>query len=788
GTTMDDSATITGNTNLNIYSTNTGAVTLGSVNGLSTVTGNLSVTASGTITATSVTAGGSGNVYLTSTGGGHNIVVGLITALGGNINLNSAGTITDQDGPSATVDILGLGLFLTTSGDVGTTTNYLNTKVGTIDDYSGTQHIGGSLYINEYDGVNLGSVNGLSTTAGSNGSIFVKTNATADGALIATQVTAGGSGNIHLTSQLGNVPTGNNNDIQIGLVTAAGGNVYLNSNRNVTDLDAGVATVDVVALGLYLQANGSVGTLADSLYTQVNTIDDMIGGDTHVNVYINNTGAVNLGSINGLSTTTGDLSVTASGTITATSVTAGGTGNVYLTSTGAGHNIVVGSIIALGGNIYLNSAGTVTDQDGPSSTVDIRGLGLFLTAGGDVGTVTNYLNTRVATIDDYSSTKHVAGNVYINEYDGVNLGSVNGLSTTAASNGSIFIKSNAVGDGVLTATSVTAGGVGNVTLTSQTGAGGGNDISVGLVTAALNNVTLISDRNIIDLDGPLTTVDIVANNLYLQAKGSVGTSVNEINTQVNYIDNNSTAVGGNVNNNIYIDQTGGVTLGSINGLSTTAGVIDFDATGTIYTGTVSAGGGYGLFLTALNGSILGLPGGLLQATANSVLEASGVIGTISSPVNVDVNGILWVWSASSQNQVSVILNGTVNSGAFTPRVEIPQPTPPGLVLLNNHLMGGGNYGSGSMNNSILSRSYGEIILALDGMDAYDSFYNKVMHPWLYRFSQPWLVNNGAKLDANTLSDAPGTVDATALNIPNLVPNGLPQPNYYIIGAPQGQDR
>jgi len=776
--TIDDRSA-SANVHNSIYINESDGVNLGAVNGLSTDMGDIHVTSAGALTASSVTAGDAGDVYLTTSSG--NIVAGLITALDDDVYLSAAGSITDGD---AGVDIYAGRLYLTAGADVGASGDYLDTKTGNIDDYSATENVAGNIYINEYDGVNLGALTstGLSTD---NGSIFVESNSVEDGTLTATLVTAGGSGDISLKSQAGAASTGNVNDVAVGLLTASGDDVILNSNDDIIDLTYDEVT-DIDASGLYLAAGGTVGGNGSGLEldTRVSTIDDISGSNVYESIYIIEYDGVSLGSVNGLTTDTGDIDITsaktAAGDMDAVSVTAGGAGNILLTTLDGGsasNNINVGLVTADDDDVSLVSDGDITDAD--TTGLDVVAASLHLQSGGAVGAAANYLDTRVANIDDYSGGT-VGTDLYISEYDGVILGALNTSTGLSTANGEIKITAAVTAAGNLTAQKLTAGGTGkDIYLTTDNGGSGSNDIGLGVVTASGDDIYLNSDWDITDSDLD-STADLISSGLYLTALGSFGGSGDpaRIETTVDTIDDY--ALGVNIAGNIYISETDTVLLGSIFGLTTDAGVIDIVIGDTTTTGTLAANGGFGIFLVSTNGDLLDLGDGGFTATAKSGLRAGGIIGTIENPYNVNVtSGGLWVWAGSQNREVSVNLRGTVVSNADTERVEIFEPSPPGLVIFNNHLMGGGNYGSGSANGSILSRGYGYINIVRN--DLIDSVYAKALQqPWGYKLLLAWAFEEGPKIDEKFMSDVPTTIDASLLNLPVLYTD-MPKPmDYYVI--------
>jgi len=175
---------------------------------------------------------------------------------------------------------------------------------------------------------------------------------------------------------------------------------------------------------------------------------------------------------------------------------------------------------------------------------------------------------------------------------------------------------------------------------------------------------------------------------------------------------------------------------------------------------------------------------MITAGAASSLRASGIIGTAVpyNPVDVDIDGDLWVWAGSKQNQVSVLTQGRVVSTAETERVEIFDPSPPGLVIHDNHLVGGGNYGSGSIGESILSRGYGEIQAARNSM--FNAYYTKALQPWGYKIIITGVVSEFNNIGEEFLNGPEVIIDGSEVGIKILPPELLIvpekfQPRYYM---------
>ena len=90
-------------------------------------------------------------------------------------------------------------------------------------------------------------------------------------------------------------------------------------------------------------------------------------------------------------------------------------------------------------------------------------------------------------------------------------------------------------------------------------------------------------------------------------------------------------------------------------------------------------------------------------------------------------------------------------------------------------MGGGNYGSGSANGSILSRGYGYLIVNANNM--FDLYYDSIYVPWTHKVVMPREIPAGAILDNDVIYGPQAIIDMSAvLDLTTL----LPKPEYYMI--------
>ena len=510
-------------------------------------------------------------------------------------------------------------------------------------------------------------------------------------------------------------------DATTGAITiangAAGGNINLTQNKNLTFISG--STINLIGVG----AGPAITTTSGGAVTFTNAgiLTINAAGDLSLDGAFLQDGA-------GLVSTAGDITTTADAITFTTGTTL--TGSIAL-SNGGGANT---------GDIWFKSSltGTTTSTENLTLTAGAGSIKMDGLVGatrlGDI-LINNAFNftpalgvsAKTLTQTTGTGTTQFSDNIDITGNIGVHNGIIN----------------------VGSAANVTSAS-GNIDLESLTG----SMALSGNLTAVGNTVTLTSAANITDTTSSDT--DITANSLTITANsGSVGASGanNQLDTDVNTI----TASAGN---NIYIYQKKAVALPSI---VATAGVVDIEAAGTITSTIVSANGGYAVNLYATSGDILDTVGGLITGTSSSTLRApSGLIGTTSNPLDVKITGSLWVLAGLQQNEVSVILIGSVNSGAATERVEIFEPAPPGLVILNNRLMGGSNYGSGSNRGSILSRGYG--YTAIIRSEILDAALEQALGPWGNNRISLWSLGLGTNVGENLLSFSPAVIDVSKYNI------------------------
>ncbi|WP_334070139.1 OmpA family protein [Burkholderia ambifaria] len=390
-----------------------------------------------------------------------NLALGNVTLNNGLSASSSSGAITQTAGTS----VAGRTLELSAVNGIGTSaaaigfntaaavsagaTPVLATTDGagnTFVETTGQVHLGGGVYnvtdtstatsstlttaANSTTGGNLSVVaagpvtTGQTVSTGGNGNINIDT--TAGSVTLSNTVTAGGSGSVRLaaatdlnvdavvSSTSGEVNArAYNGNVTLGANVSTTGDAFVQASNAITQ-NAGTLTSDAAVL----TAGTTVGSSTSPIETSVNTLALVSGGNaTVVNdkamtlaAQTSNNGSVNATTTNG-TLTVGSVSLSPTITNNAvgaslSGVAANGAGNVSLSASGTGGNIVADNNVTSGtGTIAATTSGNVTFDN--SAQMATAGT-VALTAAGDI--VNNTTNS-VDQIQANGATLTAGGNV-----------------------------------------------------------------------------------------------------------------------------------------------------------------------------------------------------------------------------------------------------------------------------------------------------------------------------------------------------------------------------------------
>ncbi|MCS7180062.1 MAG: hypothetical protein NZ891_01750 [bacterium] len=221
----------------------------------------------------------------------------------------------------------------------------------------------------------------------------------------------------------------------------------------------------------------------------------------------------------------------------------------------------------------------------------------------------------------------------------------------------------------------------------------GENIEVGYVSAG-NYVEMVAGGAIIDNNG--AGMNIVTTDLVMLAGEGIGEKGDPIETTI------SNLQAGTLTGDIYIANTGDLNLVDIQGLGFALGAADgnIDVSTTedlTISGLVAATGS--VYLYALDGDIIDnlvndatTPYDII-AGSTSGLYAGGLIGvkpgetTWFDPIEVEINGDLYVYAGEMYNFVSVAIDGIVSPRDML-MVNDDWGVPPGLIIFNGRVNGG----------------------------------------------------------------------------------------------------
>lgn len=627
---LDVSVTAAGLINLN----EANAVTLTAID---TANGAITISAAGTITATNVTSTTDDNandIAITATTG--NIEVGTISAgaTDGDVTLlATTGAILD-DVLDTTTDVTGDVVTLTAATGIGESggNGSLDTAANSLD-VSATGV--GLINLNELNAVTLTAVD----TA--NGAITVL----AAGTITITNVTSTTDNNnndIVITASTGDVVVGvvnaglNNGDVTI---TATLGAITDNTTDSSTDV-----TGDVVTLTAATGVGESAGN--GTLDTQARSLD----------VSVTSAGLINLAefdlvTLTAVDTADGPITITANGTITATSVvstTDAEANDISLTATSG--DVALGVVRvgpvntdATAGDVTIQATNGAISDIGSDTTTDVQGDVVSLTASGDIGQTGNaHVDTRANSLVLSSNSSSVNGThgTWINEFNAVTV-------TSASTTDGVIVITSA---GTMTVTSVTAGntvnGARDVNLVTSTGNVLLDSVSTSGANASI--VRISAAGGIVDNNGGLP--NIASNGALLRAVSGIG-SADALETTVSNLSASNTTSG-----NILITNTGGLTITSLSTFSDTLAGVTEAAAGNIViralspltvNSTVLNSGGGNITLAsegnlttddltlAANVTATGGTGSINLYAGGDILQTSGTVSAASTgPVNL----------------------------------------------------------------------------------------------------------------------------------------------------------
>ncbi|MBV5341891.1 MAG: S-layer family protein, partial [Deltaproteobacteria bacterium] len=686
--------------------------------------GTLVLVAGGNID-TSITSGditGAGNILLQTTGTGNSITLGGTTAsTGGNISLNSAAAIHQNNSISTattgkTIDLLAASDILMSQNSITSTNN------GAIRLESGasitiTELTAGSGTIAIIAGTSINDISG-----------DTQTDITANG-LILTAGTAIGSSDNHLETAVSNLTTRSTSGgayitesgsltITTLIITAnrvdSKGDTSLTTAYSQEDLTSatdinlivsgsingtgGDTTTDITATTLTLTTGAAIGASDNHLETAVTTISATSGTAT----FITERDAITVTDL----TSGADLVLISGGNL-GTSGTITAAGNILLQTSGTSNNITLGGLTTSAtGNISLNSAGAIQQNNtisttGSNKTIDLLAASDILMSQSSLISTNNGAirlesgnNITIAELNAGSGTIAIIAGTSINDISG-------DTQTDITANGLILTAGNAIGTGVnhletnITKLSGTSGSGG--TFITQSG-----PLTIDAITLTTNRVgitaattgietassDLSSSGSIIlqTTNGSITTTaatgDITAignillgsgestetTNADIILNGSVtGSTITLLSTD-NILQNTSGDISGS---GIYLKADAAITMATGAQTTTSNGTIVYEATtGDITLAELNAGTTTGkIAIIATTGNIkdtLDTTTGI--TTHDLILKAGNDIGSLDNPIEVQAVNL----SHKSGSGKTYIETGAINLNVAD--ISIPTPT------------------------------------------------------------------------------------------------------------------
>jgi len=643
---------------------------------------------------------------------GDNLMLGLVNAGAGRVMLQAVNSIIDTD---VAVDVIGSGLLISAGGAVGSSSDVLETSVGSLS----VSSVAGGQFIDNATALNLTLVSNTvkrvladatstllinsqaDMSSGGNGSIVVTAAGTIsvnDGDTNQSAVRAMGTGNVLLHATLGDVVVNSSLDGGLGNISViAAGNILQAATGDISsagtiDLQAMTGSISMAdgatsttlnqniryaAAGDVMVAALHAGTAAISIVAGASVID---GGDIQVDVIASSlrvdavAGAGQ--SINHLDTSIMNISAKAgSGGIfvsNSSALTVTSTGAININRVGTdGFITLVGDVnqsdlvTSANGAIVLSAGGTLTVNDGDQNLSGVLAAGtggvLLIATSGDV-----LINSTVDA---------GAGHMTLLAAANVQQSAAGSLRTSGL--GTIDVEALAgvitMADGAITSTvnqNIRYYATGTITLAA---------LHAGVAAVSIHSGGAL-------VDGGDLNVDVIANDLRMNAVADIGMANNRIETSVV----NISAV--TVNGGLFIAESDALTIGAIaplsvnrlasNGIASLIvdqlqqdlviggnGAVVINTGGTLTVNSVNAtaiqaGGGGNLLLQTSIGDII-VNAAINAGSANlSLIAAGSVTQSAAGDLIVNAGGSIDVEARTgailmADGAISTTLNGAI---------------------------------------------------------------------------------------------------------------------------------
>ncbi len=593
--------------------------------------GNISITASGNITSisgnASSTNGNGGNISITAT---NNIVTGNIssggTLNGGDITLiSSSGTIDTSLGNlfSGTNFISGNqagNIALTAAGNI--TTGVLYVTGGSY---------GGNISINS--GGNIDTLNQISSNGNVMGGAITLT---ANGNIAVTYINSWGNSSGNITLHSGGDINSTNTLPGSGAITSysingSSGDITLTANGNITGISGNASSTNGNGGNISITASGNITGLSGNASStngnggniSITATNNIITGN------ISSGGTLNSGDIT-LISSSGTIDTSLGNLLNGTNFISGNhTGNIALTAAG---NITTGTLDLLGGsyggNISINSGGNIDNKSQISSSGNVMGGAIALTANGNIAvTYINSFGNSSGNITlhsggDINSTNIFPGPGAITSYS--SHGNSGDITLTANGNiTSISANANSTngngGNISITASGNITGLSGNASSTN----GNGGNISI----TATNNIITGNINSWGNNGGDITLIS---------SSGAIDTSLGNL--------FNGTNFSGNHAGNIALTATGNITTGFLNSSwGVSGGNISVNSGGNIDTKSTIFSSGNAM-------------GGAITLTANGNISVAGIASSGNSSGNITLH-------SGGDINPSILSVGSINSNS-----------------------------------------------------------------------------------------------------------------------------